>query len=61
MADAGPLGRVLPIWEGFEWAHDLSADLWVWRVFLVRGDRGADVFIDFVDGLVHGVIQTIVN
>ena len=32
-----------------EWARELPDDLWVWRVFLVRGDRGAHVFLDFVD------------
>jgi hypothetical protein len=33
----------------------------VWRVFLVRDDRGVDVVIDYVDGAVYGVIEYIVN
>ena len=49
-AGAGPIGRDISMWEEQEWAHDLSADLWVWRVSLLKGDRGVDVVIDFVDG-----------
>ncbi len=56
-----PLGQVDPEWESYEWAHDLSADLWVWRVYLVRGDRGADVVVDFVDGSVYGLLEFTVN
>jgi hypothetical protein len=62
LVKAGPLGQVaLPGWEDTDWGRGLSADLWVWRVFLVRGDRGADVVIDFVDGSVYGVVEGIVN
>jgi hypothetical protein len=39
----------------------LSADLWVWRAFLVRADEGAEVIIDFVDGHVYGVVKHIVD
>lgn len=59
--EAGPLGRLDPLWDTNDWARDLSADLWVWRVFLSDGDRGADVFIDFVDGTVYNVGEGIVN
>lgn len=61
VVEAGPLGQVETLWELYDWAHDLSADLWVWRVFLVRGDRGATVMIDFVDGSVYGVVEGIVD
>jgi hypothetical protein len=62
VVEAGPLGRVaLSGWADSDWGRGLSADLWVWRVFLVRGDRGADVVIDFVDGSVYGITEGIVN
>lgn len=61
VVEAGPLGQVEPGWEAYEWAHDLSADLWVWRVFLARGDKGAQVMIDFVDGSVYGVTESILD
>ena len=60
-ATAGPLGRVEPAWESYPWAEDLSPDLWVWRVFLVRGDMGAIVIMDFADGSVHGILDVIVD
>jgi hypothetical protein len=56
---AGPLGQLDFLWETYEWADDLSADRWVWSVFLTRGDQGARVVIDFVDGSVYGVIGSI--
>jgi hypothetical protein len=58
---AGPLGQLMPYRAEDDWAGDLSADLWVWQVFLVRGDRGAHVWIDYVDGSVYGITETIVN
>ena len=61
VVNSGPLGQFMPDWELQEWAGDLSADLWVWQVFLVRGDRGAHVWIDYVDGSVHGITRSIVN
>jgi len=61
IAEAGPLGQVVPTWEDYEWAGDVTADRWVWRVFLARGDRGAEVVVDFVDGSVYGVIDLILN
>ncbi|MGH2445597.1 MAG: hypothetical protein ACRDGD_06105 [Candidatus Limnocylindria bacterium] len=62
LVEAGPIGQVLPAgWDIYEWARDFSADLWVWRVFLTHGDRGVDVVIDFVDGSVYGVVESIVN
>jgi hypothetical protein len=61
-AEAGPLSQLLPMeWETHEWSRDLPADLWVWRVFLVRGSQGSAVVIDFVDGTVYGVAEYIVN
>lgn len=61
VAMSGPLGQIDTSWETNDWSHDLSADLWVWRVFLTRGDRGAEVMIDFVDGTVYHVGHAIVN
>jgi len=61
VVEAGPIGRVLPHFDGAEWAEDLLPDTWVWRVFLVRGDEGTDVVIDYVDGSIHGTIDYIVN
>jgi hypothetical protein len=58
---SGPLGQIDVMWETTEWSRDLSVDLWVWRVFLTRGDRGAEVMIDFVDGSVHHVGNYFVN
>ena len=59
--EAGPIGRDISMWEEQEWAHDLSADLWVWRVSLLKGDRGVDVVIDFVDGSAYGMAEYIVS
>jgi hypothetical protein len=63
-AEAGPIGRVEPhVLEDpyYEWARDLDPDRWVWRVFLVRGDRGVDIIIDHLDGTVLGTAEYIVN
>lgn len=63
-AESGPIGRVLPhVLEDshHDWAIDLSADRWIWRVFLVRGDEGVEVVIDYVDGTVLGTASYIVN
>ena len=54
-ATAGPAGQVALI------PGDLPADLWVWRVSLRRGDRGAYVMIDFVDGSVLGKVDSIID
>lgn len=62
--EAGPIGRILPhVLEDdhYAWAAELSPDHWVWRVFLVRGDRGVDVIVDFLDGAVLGTAEYIVN
>ncbi|MGH9174981.1 MAG: hypothetical protein ACRD1H_11520, partial [Vicinamibacterales bacterium] len=61
VTEAGPLGRIYPLWATNDWSRDLSGDLWVWRVFLVSGDRGADVVIDYVGGSVYVVSPWIVN
>ncbi len=60
VAEAGAVAHVVPGWESYEWLRDLNPDRWVWRVFLVNGDRGAEVVIDFVDGSVYGVADSIV-
>ncbi len=60
--EAGPLAQLLSAWlPGPDWSAGLPADQWAWRVFLVRGDKGADVFIDYVDGTVLGAMSSIVN
>jgi hypothetical protein len=62
-AEVGPIGQVLPDVPDpdHDWARDLSPDRWVWRVFLVRGDEGIDVVIDYLDGTVLGTMEYIVN
>ena len=62
--EAGPIGRVEPhVLEDdyYEWARDLSPDRWIWRVYLVRGDEGMDVLIDYLDGSVLGMVGYIVD
>lgn len=62
--EAGPIGRILPhVLEDdhYGWAAELSPDRWVWRVFLVHGDRGVDVIVDYLDGAVLGTAEYIVN
>jgi hypothetical protein len=64
VTEAGPIGTVLPHVledEHYDWAQGLSPELWVWRVFLVRGDEGVDVVIDYVAGAVLGTAAYIVN
>jgi hypothetical protein len=61
VAEAGSVARLVHEWEDVEWAGDLPATHWVWRVFLVRGDEGVDVFIDYVEGTVLGELRYIVN
>lgn len=64
VVEAGPIAQILPfVLDGssYEWAQDLSADRWVWRVELVRGDRAIDVVVDYLDGSVLGTVEYIVN
>lgn len=62
--EAGPIGRILPHVlkdDHYGWAAELLPDVWVWRVFLVLGDRGIDVIVDYLDGAVLGTAEYIVN
>lgn len=60
--EAGPLAQLLSPWQpGPDWSAGLPADQWAWRVFLVRGDEGAEIFIDYLDGTVLGTMSSIVN
>lgn len=61
VSESGPVSQVVLGRDGHDWARRLPDDLWVWRVFLVRGDAGADVIVDFVDGTVYGVMRYILN
>lgn len=61
VADAGPARDFIFDMDATDWARDLPPEQWVWRVFLVSGDEGRDVFIDFEDGTVLGVMSLIVN
>ncbi|HEU4864260.1 MAG TPA: hypothetical protein VFU44_10895 [Candidatus Limnocylindria bacterium] len=63
VSESGPIGRVLPyvLDGGYEWAQDIPADHWVWRIFAVRGDEGVDLVIDYVDGTLLGTTLGIVN
>jgi hypothetical protein len=48
-------------YEDLEWAAGLPRDLWVWRVFFIRGDRGVDIVLDYLDGTVLGTAEYILN
>lgn len=61
LAEAGPLGQIMPGWDDHEWGQGLSADLAVWRVVMVAGDLTAEVVIDFGDGSVYSSIIGIAN
>ena len=64
VVESGPIGRVMPHVlevDGYDWVQDLSPDRWIWRVYLVRGDEGLDVVIDYLDGSVLGTAAYIVN
>ena len=58
---AGPVEQALPGREVWNWARDLPPDMWVWSVSFYRGDQGAQVIIDFVDGTVYGIAEYILN
>lgn len=58
---AGPITEMIPEPDAPDWAHGLDPDRWVWRVFLVSGDQGSEVFIDFENGSLLGVMDYIVN
>lgn len=60
VANAGPARDMVDM-DATDWARDLPPERWVWRVFLVSGDMGRDVFIDYEDGIVLGVLISIVN
>ena len=61
VAEAGPARDLIDDLESRDWARDLQPEQWVWRVFLISGDEGQDVFIDYEDGTVLGVMSSIVN
>lgn len=58
VAVAGPIGEVMPGYDGSELEQRLPGKHWIWRVFLARGDRGVQVWIDDVDGTVYGEIES---
>jgi hypothetical protein len=60
----GPIGQVAPhVFESdyYEWAQDLAADRWVWRIHFLRADQAVEVFIDYLDGSVLGTVEYTVN
>ncbi len=61
-ATAGPLAHVMfgAMLES-DWSASLPADLWVWQVFLVSGDKGVSVIIEYVEGTVLYRADSIVN
>ena len=62
VAEAGPIEQVMYGAQAFhDWARDLPADTWAWRVFLVRDGEGATVIIDYADGTVYGLINSLVS
>ena len=61
LAEAGPIGRIRPGWQDYEWGRGLSADLSVWRVVMVDGELSAEVVIDRMDGSVYGSVIGIAN
>jgi len=60
-ATAGPFGGLQLTEDNYPWAAGIPSDLWVWNVFLVRGDQGLDIVVDFLDGTVYGTVEYIVN
>ena len=61
LAEAGPLERIRPGWQDYDWGRGLSADLSVWRVVMVAGELTAEVLIDHMDGSVYGSVVGIAN
>jgi hypothetical protein len=61
VAEAGPAPDMIFDIDSTDWARDLPREQWVWRVFLISGDQGRDVFIDYENGNVLGVTSSIVN
>ena len=61
VAEAGPARDMIFDIDSTDWARDLPPEQWVWRVFLISGDQGRDVFIDYENGNVLGVMSSIVN
>lgn len=61
VAVAGPVFRVAPYWLDPMRGPALDAETWVWRIFLVSGDRGLDVIVDYVDGSIRATAESIVN
>jgi len=60
-AQAGPIDQAVFGRGSWNWARDLPPDLWVWSVYHSRGDRAAQVIIDFVDGTVYGIAEFILD
>lgn len=58
---SGPPGEILLGMESLDWAETVPNDGWLWRVDFRRDDRGSTVFVDFEDGTVYGVVDTIIN
>jgi hypothetical protein len=58
---AGTIGELEPFWDDAEWPAGVTSQRWAWAVFLVSGDRGAHVTVDFVDGAVLRIQRSIVN
>jgi hypothetical protein len=61
VSELGRKGDVMTGGDAHAWARALPDDLCLWRVFLVRGDRGVEVIIDPADGLVYGTLRFIVD
>ena len=62
VTEAGPIGQVMGgTYLEQDWGRELPGDLWVWRVFFVRGDEGIDVVIDYLDGSVLGTASYTAN
>ncbi len=61
IAESGPLERIMPRWQEYQWGRGLAADLPVWHVVMVAGEINGEVLISFVDGSVYGYVVGIAN
>ena len=59
VVEAGPIREIVPDYVPSDWAHELEPDRWVWRVMFVSGYEGSEVFVDFEDGSLLGVMDWI--
>jgi hypothetical protein len=55
----GSVARLVHDWENQDFTAGLDAEHWVWRVSLTRDAESVEIFVDYVDGSVLGVLSYI--